>query len=63
MPSTQSLALAGIYRILSLFILRTKVRAGEGQRGREGEKIPSKLRTVSAEPDAGLKLTKYKIMT
>ena len=30
---------------------------------REGEKIPSRLCAVSAEPDAGLKLTNPEIMT
>ena len=54
---------------LSLFILRDRERerdhtpAGEGQREREREKIPSRLRAVSTEPDAGLKLTKCEIMT
>ena len=43
-----------------LFILRDRkretVHAGEGQRERERERIPRSLPTVSAEPDAGLKL-------
>ena len=30
---------------------------------REGERIPSRLYTVSAEPDAGLELTNGEIMT
>ena len=36
-------------------------RAGEGQR--EGGRIPSRVRTVSAEPDTGLEPTDYQIMT
>ena len=36
---------------------------GEGQRERERERIPSRLRTVSAEPDAGLELTNREIVT
>ena len=50
-----------------LFILRERERererAEEGQRQREGERIPSKLHAVSAEPDAGLKLTNREIVT
>ena len=30
---------------------------GEGRRERERERIPSRLRAVSAEPDAGVELT------
>ena len=30
---------------------------------RQGERIPSRLRAVSAEPDAGLDLTDHEIMT
>ena len=40
---------------------------GEGQRGRERERekerIPSRLHTVSTEPDVGLKLTNHEITT
>ena len=36
---------------------------GEGQRERERERIPSRLCSVSAEPDAGLELTNREIMT
>ena len=32
-------------------------------REREKERIPSRLQAVSAEPDAGLKLTNCEIMT
>ena len=41
---------------LRLFILREKVPVHKWGRGREreGESIPSRLHTVSAEPDAGL---------
>ena len=36
---------------------------GEGQREGESERIPSRLHTVSTEPDAGLKATNREIMT
>ena len=35
----------------------------ERERERERERIPSRLHTVSTEPDAGLKPTSCKIMT
>ena len=35
----------------------------EGQRERDTEKIPSRLSTVSTEPDMGLKPTNCEIMT
>ena len=40
------------------------MRAEERQRGREreGERIPSRLHAVSAEPDVGLELTNREIM-
>ena len=36
---------------------------GEGQRERERERIPSRLCTVSTEPDAGLDPMGHEIMT
>ena len=36
------------------FILRETAQEGEGQREKEGERIPSRLHAVSAEPDVGL---------
>ena len=36
---------------------------GEGQREREREKIPSRLCTLTAQPDAGLELMNWGIMT
>ena len=48
-----------------LFILKEGEREREGERAykwggaeREGERIPSRLDTVRADPDAGLDLTK-----
>ena len=35
----------------------------EGQREREGERIPSRLCTVSTEPHVELDLTSHEIMT
>ena len=34
-----------------------------GRAEREGERIPSRLRTISTGPDAGLKLMNHEIMT
>ena len=42
---------------------RVCARVGEGPRERGRERIPSRLWAVSAEPDAGLKLTNREIMT
>ena len=50
-----------------LFILRERERTyastGGGGAGREGERIPSRLCVVSAEPVVGLDLTNCEIMT
>ena len=43
---------------LSLFILRERERVSRGGAEREGERIPGRLRALSAEPDPGLELTK-----
>ena len=48
---------------LSLFILRERDRERKGQRERGGERIPSRLHTVSTEPKAGLELMNHEIMT
>ena len=42
---------------------RTREHTCKQGRGREGEKIPSRLQAVSAEPDAGLDPTNGEIMT
>ena len=41
------------------------MRVGKGprERGREGERIPSRVHTTSTEPNAGLELTNSEIMT
>ena len=52
------------FSFLSLFIYfgkRAQIR--EEQRERERERIPSRLHTVSTEPNAGLELTNREIMT
>ena len=49
-----------------MFIYLFILREGESRKGAErggGEQIPSRLHTVSEEPDTGLKLTNCKIMT
>ena len=43
--------------------MRERERAGEGQREREGKRIPSRLCTVSPESNVGLNLTNHEIMT
>ena len=49
---------------LNVFTLRERGSAsGRGaEREREGERIPSRLRAVSAEPDVGLELANHEIM-
>ena len=42
---------------------RERAQAGEGQRERGREKIPSRLHAVSREPNAGLDLTNHEIVT
>ena len=39
------------------------MQVGKGQREKERERIPSRLRTASAEPDAGLELMNREIAT
>ena len=39
------------------------MQVGEGQRERGKERMPSRLHTVSAEPDVGLELANHEIMT
>ena len=48
-----------------LYFERERDRGSERGRGRERgtERIPRRLRAVSAEPDVGLKLTNREIMT
>ena len=54
-----------LHFFLSLFIRfeRESIQVGEGQREREGERIPSRLCTVSAKPDVGLEPTDCEIVT
>ena len=40
-----------------------KERERDRERERERERIPSRLYTVSVDPNVGLKLTNYEIMT
>ena len=43
--------------------MRDRERAGRGGRESRRERIPSRLRVVRAEPDAGLDLADGEIMT
>ena len=49
--------------VLSLFILRERKSAGGKGAERRRDRIPSRLRAVSAEPDAGLEPVNREIMT
>ena len=54
------------YFFLSLFILRERERERESTSGGGAERrdrIPGRLRAISAEPDAGLELTNCDFMT
>ena len=46
---------------LCLYSIFLRERAGKGRR--EREEIPSRLHTVSAQPNVGLELTNREIMT
>ena len=46
-----------------LFILRERVSGRGSERQGERERIPSRLSTVSAEPNVGLKLTNHEVLT
>ena len=51
-------------KFLNLFIYFGRERANRvGSEGGERERIPSRLHTVSAEPDTGLELTNCDTMT
>ena len=50
---------SGDFFFLILFVLRERESVGEGHR----ERIPSRLRTVSAEPNEGVERTNCEIMT
>ena len=45
----------------SLFIYFERERAEEDQREEERKRIPSRLHTISTEPDKGLELTNHEI--
>ena len=46
-----------------VYFERQRACVGEGQRERDSERIPSRLRTVNTEPDAGLDPVNPEIMT
>ena len=48
---------------LSLFIYLERESVWQGQRKRVRERVPSRLRTVSTEPDVGLVLMNHEVMT
>ena len=55
-----------LWGFFSLFIYcgeRACQRVGEGQRVRERERIPSRLRAINAETNVGLKPTNCEILT
>ena len=46
-----------------IYLEREKETAGEAQRQRGRERIPSRLCSVNTEPNMGLELTKSEILT
>ena len=55
-----------LFIFLSLFIFEGEIenmKMSQGGAEREGQRIPSRLHAVSAEPDVELKLTNHEIMT
>ena len=52
-----------LFCCLSLFILRERERDHGLGRGRKRERIPNRFRAVSIEPDTGLELINYEIVT
>ena len=58
-----------LFLFLGLFLIilrekeRERERASGGRAKKEGVRIPSRLHTVSAEPNAGLKLRIYEILS
>ena len=48
---------------LNLFIYLDRERAGKQGRGRNRERIPSRLLDISVEPESGLELTNCEITT
>ena len=63
MPENSGICLLSFFffNFLSLFILRKRMRRVRAERGGR-ERIPSRLHTVSTEPNAGLELTNREIM-
>ena len=58
--------LFSFFLFLSIYLRereREREQAREGQRERGRERIPSRLHTASAEPDAGFDLLNHEIMT
>ena len=51
------------FTCLFILFLRQRECMNRGEAEREGERIPSRLHTFSAEPDVGLKLRNSEIMT
>ena len=51
-----------LFKKKKIFLFERESKGGRG-RERERETISSRLRTVSREPDAGLRLTNREIMT
>ena len=63
-PRTPFNSLVSVFDRIYLFWGEKRAeRVREGQRERERERLPSSLRTVSAEPGAGLKLMNREVMT
>ena len=57
-----SVSTLGSRQIVYLFILRENMHAGEGQRERERERLPSRPRAVSVEPSVVPELMNCEIL-
>ena len=49
--------------LFKIYFERERERAEERQRDRDRGRIPSRLHTVSAEPDVGLELMNHELKT
>ena len=50
-------------KFIFIYFERDRERTSRGRAGERKERIPSRLHAATAEPNAGLELTKHEIMT
>ena len=61
--SREAYSLSFFISFIYLFIVRERESVRRAGAETEGERTPSRLCTVSTEPDVGLELTNHEIMT